>query len=492
MLRPLRRALKLVVAMQLLVLLVVQLVSSSTPNQLQKVLNAGKIVMLSRNGPTTYYEGPSGLSGFEYELGNAFAKHLGVELEIVEEPDIGLMLNSLANQRGNFAGAGLSITNQRQTKVEFSTPYLEVTQKLVYRAGSRKPRSIEDLYDHPIVIIGNSSHEENLQRLKKKHPRLRWTLRFDLEMMELLELVHEGEIKYTIVDSNAYDINSPLYPKARTAFDISEKEQLAWAFPKQIDRTLIVEAQKFFEHVKETGFIDDAKEAFYGHVGGLDYSGSILFAKRLESRLPKWKDKLQKAAKETEQDWRLLAALSYQESHWNPRAVSHTGVKGFMMLTRTTAKEVGVSNRLNAEQSIQGGARYFRSIYNRIPERISDPDRTWFTLAAYNMGTGHLNDARILTEAHGANPDKWIEVREYVLLLSKRKYYKHTKHGYARGWEAVDYVHNIRNFHSIIEWHDNNQQQQLAQTKHEEPDYAEFSPLVIEAVRSLSTPANEL
>ncbi len=492
LLHSIRRAFKLALFLSTLVVLASPLEGSRIATSLEKVLSAGKITMISRNGPTTYYEGPEGLTGFEYVLGSAFAKHLGVELEIVEEEDLGLMLNSVGGPMGDFAAAGLSITERRKQRVAFATPYLEVTQKLVYRSGSIKPRTIEDLYDTQIVVIANSSHEENLQRLKKHYPKLRWEVRFDLEMMELLELVHLGEIEHTIVDSNAYDINSPLYPKARIAFDISEPEQLAWAFPKQTDKTLINEAETFFAGIKASGLIEDAKEAFFGHVGGLDYGGSILFTKRLDTRLPKWRDKLKQAADETGLDWQLLAALSYQESHWNPRAVSPTGVKGFMMLTLTTAKEVGVKNRLNADESISGGARYFKHIYDRIPEQIDDPDRTWLALAAYNIGFGHLTDARILTRQHGGNPDKWIDVRESLLLLSKRKYYKYTKHGYARGWEAVGYVHNIRNFYSIIAWHEKNRAQQLALNEQSEPEYSEFSPLVREAVRSISAPSAEL
>jgi membrane-bound lytic murein transglycosylase F len=161
-------------------------------------------------------------------------------------------------------------------------------------------------------------------------------------------------------------------------------------------------------------------------------------------------------------DWRLLAAMSYQESHWDSKARSHTGVRGLMMLTLVTARELGISNRIDPQQSIDGGARYFKQIHERIPERIQGPDRTWFALAAYNVGMGHLEDARILTESHGADPDKWEDVKEYLPLLAKRKYYQHTRHGYARGWEPVAYVQHIREFYSILRWVDQQKQRQIA------------------------------
>ena len=465
---------------------------SGIPSTLEKVQQSGTITMVSRNGPTTYYEGPEGMTGFEYVLAKAFADHLGVELVIRDEENLGLLLNSLNSTDTDFAAAGLSVTEQREFKVNFAPSYLSVTQKLVYRSGQSKPRKIEDLYGKNLVVIGNSSHEENLRNLKRSYPELKWSVRYDLEMVELMEMVHLGEIDHTIIDSNAYEVNSTIFPRARVAFDISEPEKIAWAFPKDNDASLLREAERFFQDVNTSRLIEDAREKFYGHVGILDYGDSILFARRLETRLPKWREQLMAAAEETNLDWQLLAALSYQESHWNPRAVSHTGVRGFMMLTRTTAKEVNVENRLDPEQSIQGGARYFRRIYDRIPDRIGDPDRTWLALAAYNIGFGHLEDARILTEHHGGNPDKWSDVRENMLLLTKRKYYKYTKHGYARGWEAVEYVKNIRNFYSIIAWHEKASQQQLAMNNDDEADYADFSSSVTEAVRTLSTPSAEL
>lgn len=467
------------------------LVSSRIPTTLENVQSAGKLVIISRNGPTTYYEGSAGHTGFEYVMAKGFAKHLGVELEVREVEDLGEMLDQVGTQAGQLAAAGLTVTEKRSRKVTFAEPYLQVTQQLIYRSGEAKPKSVEDLYGKRIIVISNSSHSERLKELQREYRDLAWNEQHDVDMLDLLEMVHNGKIDYTIVDSNAYQINRPLYPKATVAFDISEPQDLAWAFPKQKDASLYNEAQKFFKDIKQAGKIEDTFETFYGHLGEIDYSGAILFSHRLESRLPKWEAHLKAAADKNELDWQLLAALSYQESHWNPKAKSPTGVRGFMMLTRNTAKEVGVKNRLNAEQSIYGGAKYFKSLHARIPDRITEPDRTWLTLAAYNVGLGHLEDARILTEHMGGNPDKWADVKEQLPLLAKRKYYKFTKHGYARGWEAVDYVQNIRNFHTIIAWNEieNERLQQLAQNENHVTEYAQFSPIVTEAVKNIGTSA---
>lgn len=459
---------------------------SRAPSVLEKVLESGKLHMISRNGPTTYYEGSNGLVGFEYAIAKRFAKKLGVELVIHDQEDLGVMLDSVNKQDVHFAAAGLTVTPKREKKVKFADAYLDVRQQLIYQFGEAKPSSVADLEGKNIVVIGNSSHTENLRRLQREFPGLQWKERNDVEMLDLLEMVHNGEVDYTIVDSNAYELSESLYPRARVAFNIKESEHLAWAFPKQQDQSLFNKAQEFFSEVKEKGVIQDTLDTYYGHLGELDYSGAILFAHRLGSRLPTWEQKLKDAAEIYDLDWQLIAALSYQESHWNPKAKSPTGVRGFMMLTRNTAKDMGVTNRLNPDQSIIGGAKYFNSIYNRIPERIADPDRTWLALAAYNIGLGHLEDARILTEHHGGNPDKWADVSENIVLLAKRKYYKFTKHGYARGWEAVKYVQNIRNFHTIIAWNEKEKHQLLASNLATEQKFAQFSPVVTEAVKSIT------
>ncbi|WP_370978775.1 membrane-bound lytic murein transglycosylase MltF [Agaribacterium sp. ZY112] len=462
------------------------------PTELEKIQAAGKITMVSRNGSTTYYEGASGLTGFEYLLASAFAKHLNVELEIKDEPDLGTMIATIDQASGQFAAAGLTVTEARQNTVDFGPAYAEVKQTLIYRKGTKRPKTIEDLAGGVLVVIADSSHEENLNKLKFSHPSLRWQVRHGVEMMDLMELVHDGSVDYAVVDSNAYEINTALYPRARRAFDVSEAQALAWAFAKQQDPSLMREVEAFFAKPSTHNLIAKLRENFYGHIDKIDFAGSLVFTKRLETRLPRWKAQLQEAAEKHELDWQLLAALSYQESHWNPRAVSRTGVRGFMMLTQGTAKQVGVKNRSDAKQSIDGGTRYFKSLYNRLPKRIQDPDRTWLALAAYNIGMGHLEDARILTQRHGHNPDKWSDVRKHLPLLAKSKYYKKTKHGYARGWEAVDYVQNIRNFYNIIAWNEkSNKDNQLASLD-TPSEYASVSSTVTEAVRNLSEPSFEL
>ena len=437
--------------------------ASHTPSALEQVLAAGELRIISRNGPTTYYEGRLGLDGYDYTLAKAFADHLGVTLAITEEENFGNMFERVGSVAGHMAAAGLTVSKQRQEKVRFTRPYMEVTQEVLYRAGTKRPFKPSDLLGKSTLVISNSAHAERLSQLQQQLPELRWHEQSDIEMSDLMEMVHNGTIDYAVVDSNAYDMNRSLYPRARRAFTLSESPQaVAWVFPKGPDNSLFELADSFIADAHATGMLTEMEERFYGHVDGMDAGSAFTFARRVQQRLPLWQEYLEIAGTMFDLDWQLLAAMSYQESHWNSRAKSYTGVRGLMMLTKATAREVGVQDRLDPIQSIYGGAKYFRKIFNRIPDDIQGADRTWLSLAAYNIGFGHMEDARILTERMGGDPNKWTDVRTHLPLLTKRKHYRTTKHGYARGWEAVRYVQSIRSFYNTIALHEQVQLRRLA------------------------------
>lgn len=463
------------------------LTGSRHPTLLETIRETGELVVISRNGPTTYYEGSAGYTGFEYTLLKSFARNLGVRLVIKDIEDLGQIIDEVG-KLGHFAAAGLTVTDRRLRQVRFSEPYLHVTQKLIYHVDSERPLAIEDLLDRSILVIRNSSHAEYLRRLQNQHPQLTWEERHDVEMLDLLEMVHNRKVDFTIIDSNAFELNNSLYPKAQVAFSLSEPEPVAWAFPHSRDRSLLDAANNFLTGAQSNGTLAELTEQFYGHLGEIGYSDALVFTERMNSRLPQWKDLLQRAAVETGLPWELLAALSYQESHWNPKARSPTGVRGFMMLTLNTAKEVNVNNRLDPEQSIIGGATYYRKLLDRLPEDIKGQDRIWLSLAAYNVGYGHLQDARTLAQRHGANPDKWSDLKEFLPLLAKRQYYKHTRHGYARGHEAVTFVQNIRNFYGILAWNEVEKDRliNIATTPKENTSDSEFNSVISELVASES------
>ncbi len=176
----------------------------------------------------------------------------------------------------------------------------------------------------------------------------------------------------------------------------------------------------------------------------------MLLTRRIDQRLPDFRPVFEEAADEYELPADLLAALAYQESHWDPLARSPTGVRGMMMLTQRTAQELGIEDRLDPEQSIRGGARYLRQMHERLDADIPEPDRTYLALASYNIGRGHLLDARRLARELDRDPDRWADMREVLPLLTEERYYRDLRFGYARGYQPVYYVQRIRNYRAVI------------------------------------------
>jgi len=418
---------------------------------LQQVQHDKELIVITRNSATTYYEGPDGPAGFEYDLASRFADFLGVKLHIVVAPGFNNILSLVALGDAHLAAAGLAITDRRKEKVRFGPVYYHFVPQLVYRSGSVRPRNLDDLHG-TLEVVRGSSHEERLEKLKATHPHLKWKADPDVDSEELMSLVWQQLIDYTVADSHELAINRNYYPELKPAFDLGKKRSLAWAFPQGKDDSLLLAATVFFNKIRRNGVLNQLIERYFGHVARFDYVGTRRYRAHVAERLPKYEPIFKRAATETGIDWRLLAAIGYQESHWDPDAVSPTGVKGIMMLTTGAAQELGIDDREDVEQSITGGAEYLEQMIGQIPDRIPEPDRTWMALAAYNVGLGHLEDARILTLKNKGDADKWVDVKKNLPLLSKEKWFKQTRHGYARGREPVRYVENIRTYYDILVW----------------------------------------
>jgi len=417
---------------------------------LEQIKERGELRVLTRYAPTSYYVKGEQLAGLEYELAKRFADHLNVNLKMVVPENLGDMLSMLEQGKADLAAAGLTVTDERKESLAFGPVYQEVTQQLVYKRGNKRPKKITDVTESDIEVVADSSHVDQLLSYQKDIPSLIWTENTEIDNSGLLELVELELIDYTIADSNEFIANQTLFPELRVAFDISKPQALAWALPRSSDFSLLREVSNFFHTIEETGELDRLIEKYYGHIRRFDYVDTRAFHRRLVTHLPKYQEMLQRAASEFDFDWRLLAAISYQESHWDPQAVSSTGVKGLMMLTNATASDLGVTNREDPSQSIYAGSKYLNQIRHKLPDRITEPDRTWLSLAAYNIGFGHLEDARVLTQKNGGNPDLWSDVKNNLPLLAKKEWYTQTRYGYARGGEPVRYIENIRRYYDIL------------------------------------------
>lgn len=419
---------------------------------LEQVKAEGVLRVATSSNAARVIEGPDGRSGFEYDLARMFARRLGVRVEFVVVKRFGDILPLVRDRKVHFAAAGLTVTPDRQRLVKFGPGYQKITQQVIFRMGegNKPPKRVEDLIGKTLEITADTSHEEELKRLKRQHPALDWNSHRETEPHELLDLVNQRLIDYSIVDSNQFAVARRYYPDLAVAFDLARPEELAWAFPHSNDDSLYNEMLLFFRQIRSDGRLDQLIERYYGHVEQLKFVDLVGFKRHYLERLPSYKELFICAENKTGIDWRLLAAVSYQESHWDSAAVSPTGVEGLMMLSRGTASDLGVANRTDPEESVLGGAVYLSQLRDLVPEEIVEPDRTWFALAGYNIGFGHVEDARDLARQKGEAPEKWSVVKNYLPLLSKEQWFKQTRRGFARGQEPVTYVDNIRGYYDLI------------------------------------------
>lgn len=422
--------------------------------QLGQIKQKNKIRIGTLAGESTYYISADGESGFEYELAKSFAEFIGVELEIIPYFSIKDMLSKLEKGQIDILASGLTLNPERLEQYRFAPEYRTISQKLVYKQGKRRPRNFSQLTG-PITVIAQSAHVTSLEKAKHTYKNLNWVETDDFDEAELLQGIIDGKFEYTIADSHTLALFRRYHPELSIGFSVTKEEPTAWMLQQNNDDTLYALVIEYFGFAQTSGLIQNLEEKYFGHVRQFNYINTLAYIEAVRDTLPKYKEWFQQYARSL--DWRLLAAVSYQESMWDPKAKSPTGVRGIMMLTRPTAKSVGVTNRLEPEQNIRGGGVYLEKLIKRVPDRIEEPDRTWLALAAYNVGFGHMEDARVLTEKAGGDPDKWADVKKHLPLLIKKRYYRQTRYGFARGDVAVKYVDNIRRYYDTLVWLDENQ-----------------------------------
>lgn len=427
-----------------------QLLTGNAPVEPDRQLH-----VVTRVSLNTYFETENGPRGFEYALLKRFADSIDRELVIHTASSLGELFNMLDSERVDFASAGLTPTEHRKQRYLFSDSYLQDQTIVVYKVGNRRPRNSADLADRDIVVVANSSHSSMLNQIREREPRLTWRELENVNFHELLKWVEDGDVDYTIMDSSEFALHQGAFPSLKRAMDLGEEQSVGWMFSKNsAGKALQKKANRFIDTLAKKGTLAKLQERHFGQTDHVNQVAANEFAKNIRKRLPRYLPSIKKIAQEMEMDWQLLAAISYQESGWNPHAKSPTGVRGMMMLTLPTAKELGVVNRLDVNQSLTGGALYYQRLKRQLPDRIQEPDRSWLALAAYNVGAGHLEDARRITEHRGGDPDSWFHVKESLPLLANPDWYTKTRYGYARGYEPVRYVQQVRHYYNVLRWHD--------------------------------------
>ncbi len=422
------------------------------PGLVGQIKALGELRVVTRNGPLAFHRSADGMpEGPEFDLAQRFANQLGVRLKITPVNSFAEIYAALQSGRAHLAAAALKVPATPIPGILFAPPYERVREHLVYLRGERRPQSLADIGNADLQVAADSTHAHTLYSAGQSIPDLVWIENASTDTQVMLDQVADGTIDYTLADSAEFALAHALHPDLRVAFDLPDARSLAWAVSARHPDFLGAVAD-YFSQIRADGELGSIVQRYYNRAEDVAFVGPRGFLREMQSRLPLYRKWFEEAATASHEDWRLLAAIAYQESKWDPRAASPTGAKGLMQLTRETAHESDVQNPDDPRQSIFGGARYFKRVMDKIPAHVPEPDRTWFALAAYNIGFGHLEDARVLAQKAGRNPDSWQDVREFLPLLAQERWYAQTQNGYAQGWEPVRYVDNVRGYRDMLEW----------------------------------------
>jgi membrane-bound lytic murein transglycosylase F len=421
------------------------------PGALQGIRMRGELRVVTINSPTTYYLGTHGAEGLEFGLAQAFSKKLGIPLVITPVANLAELRASLADGRADIAAAQLTADEALLKVGDAARPYEQIEQLVVYKRGENRPKGTIQLESARLAVRAGSPQERVLQKLKGTvAPTIQWVATAPVSA-DPLDDVQSGQANYAIVDAREFSFARHLYPNVSVGFTLPATRPAQWIVRKNAP-DLLKSVNEFFDEASESGLLAQLSAEATGDDRDFDYLESRNFQAHIAVRLGAFRQFFEDASQQSGVDWRLLAAIGYQESKWDPSAASQDGALGVMMLTQDTATAMGIADRKNPQQNIFAGAKYFAEVKQKIPKRIREPDRTWLAVASYNVGFGHLEDARILAQSQGKNPDSWDDVRECLPLLAQERYYTKAKRGYARGWEPAQFVDRVQRFLTLLEW----------------------------------------
>ncbi len=415
--------------------------------------DTGELVVLTLNGPATYYlDADDEAMGFEHDLVMAFAQQQGWKLRFLVADSLDSLNARLARGEAHIAAAALTPSIQKIGGIRMGPVYEHLRQWLVCGTPvAPAPRSVADLNGLRVEVVKGGVGEQWAHTLKST-PLGRSIRRMDdATPGELLERVSHGLSDCTVSDERNLAIERNYLPALQSAFEVAEPQRLAWWVSPRLDSGFTRLLQRFFGKAETVSLVTQLRERYFGHVTRLDEADVLSILRLRRVRLPALKPYFYLAERQTGIDWRLLAALAYQESRWDAQARSFTSVRGIMMLTEQTAEHLGVVDRTNPRESILGGARYLKELRDALPEGVVEPDRTWLALAAYNMGSGHVGDAMRLARKRGKDPYLWQDLKDVLPSLSNPQIAVGLSHGYARGGEARALTENVRIYYDILQ-----------------------------------------
>jgi membrane-bound lytic murein transglycosylase F len=419
---------------------------------LEAIKARGVLRVATLNSPTSYYLGTHGPDGLEYQLAAAFARSIMAKVEVETFPNRSALRTALASGRFDVVAAHLSWDPAWQDVGEPAKPYDQVVQHWVYRRGKPRPTKLADIAKARVVVMEDSVEALFLASWSPDAGTpIEWIEIPRDGGIDALDAVADGTAEVALVDGHEFAFARALHPEVGIAFSLPRRRPVQWIVPRGA-RQLREAIDAWMARERSSGRLAALSQRALQASTQMRRLTAREFRQHVEQRLPELQPLFEQASVQTGVDWRLLAALAYQESQWNPRAESPNGARGIMMLMPETAASLGVRDPFDPRQSILGGARYFQQKVAQIPERIREPDRTWLAIASYNMGYGHLEDARVITQMRGGDPDRWEQVRENLPLLADEAWYLRVKNGYARGWEAQYTVDRVRQFANVLEW----------------------------------------
>ncbi len=426
---------------------------------LEQIKKDGKLNVITTYSSTSYFLYKGQIMGYEYELLKRFAEHLGVELNIVISNNIDTMYRELINHKVDLIAHGLTITEERKKSVKFSE-YLYLTHQVLVQKKPDNWRKIKwsklqsslkhdviDLIGDTVSVRDKSSYIKRLANLSEEMGGQIYidTLPANLSTDKIIEMVAEGEIKYTVADNNIASINESYYPILDIDVPVSFSQRISWALRPDSPNLEKVLNDWIKEMKKETVYYVIYNKYFKNERGFRNREKSDYLSLN-ENKISKYDDIIKTYAEAINWDWRLLAALIYQESRFEPNANSWAGAHGLMQIMPATAKSLGVTNRHHPEQSVKGGTKYLDMLWKRFDAVEDSVQRIKFTMAAYNCGYSHVVDAQNLAKVEGFNEIIWDKnVAEMILKLSNREYFTKPfiKYGYVRGREPYNYVDQI-------------------------------------------------
>ena len=423
---------------------------SKESSKLKQIKSNGILRIALVADPPRYFPNKVKERGYDFELVSHYATSIDVELEIIKTNTSDEIIFLLNQGKVDIGILGSSPEFDQKNIKNVVTYNNSKWYVIGNRANRQLPKSIDSIEPNTMIVANGSNASFILHSIEEDYSSLLWDELKNTNVRSILERINENHSKISIISEDIYVYYQYLFPETKKIFVLPIKYPSRWLVKNNNNLSFLYSINSFFNKYKQNGKLEKIGKTYYEHLNAFDYVDIRYYLKRINKKLPKYKKYFVEAAKNSALDARIIAAVSYQESHWNRKARSPTGVRGMMMLTLDTAKRVGVKNRLNAKQSIFGGAKYLKILYESLSNTIKEPDRLWFTLAAYNIGLGHVEDARTITKSQGDNPNSWIDVEKHIPKLSQKKWYKKTKYGFARGHESIEFVKRVRRYYDIL------------------------------------------